>query len=37
LMEFVELPEESIKGGLWFNNVLCGILRGVLKMVHFLG
>jgi trafficking protein particle complex subunit 3 len=33
LTEFVELPEESIEGGLWFSNVLCGVLRGALEMV----
>jgi hypothetical protein len=35
LMEFVELPEEAIEGGLWFSNVLCGVLRGALEMVRF--
>jgi len=33
LTEFVELPEEAIEGGLWFSNVLCGVLRGALEMV----
>ncbi|KAI0256961.1 NO signaling/Golgi transport ligand-binding domain-containing protein [Lactifluus subvellereus] len=32
--KFVELPEESIEGGLWFSNVLCGVLRGALEMVQ---
>ena len=40
LAEFVELPEEALEGGLWFSNVLCGVLRGALEMVravaHFL-
>jgi trafficking protein particle complex subunit 3 len=35
LTEFVELPEEAIEGGLWFSNVLCGVLRGALEMVRF--
>lgn len=34
LAEFVELPEEALEGGLWFSNVLCGVLRGALEMVH---
>ena len=34
LTEFVELPEEAIEGGLWFSNVLCGVLRGALEMVR---
>jgi hypothetical protein len=33
LAEFVELPEEALEGGLWFSNVLCGVLRGALEMV----
>ena len=35
LAEFVELPEEALEGGLWFSNVLCGVLRGALEMVRF--
>jgi hypothetical protein len=34
LAEFVELPEEAIENGLWFSNVLCGVLRGALEMVR---
>jgi len=34
LTEFVELPEEALDGGLWFSNVLCGVLRGCLEMVQ---
>jgi len=34
LTEFVELPEEAIEGGLWFSNVLCGVLRGALEMIQ---
>lgn len=33
LAEFVELPEEALDGGLWFSNVLCGVIRGALEMV----
>ena len=33
MAEFVELPEDALEGGLWFSNVLCGILRGALEMV----
>ncbi|ETW86050.1 hypothetical protein HETIRDRAFT_311061 [Heterobasidion irregulare TC 32-1] len=34
LAEFVELPEEALEGGLWFSNVLCGVLRGSLEMIQ---
>ncbi|KAI0320724.1 NO signaling/Golgi transport ligand-binding domain-containing protein [Amylostereum chailletii] len=34
LAEFVELPEEVLEGGLWFSNVLCGVLRGALEMIQ---
>lgn len=34
LAEFVELPEEALEGGLWFSNVLCGVIRGALEMVR---
>ncbi|EDR14903.1 transport protein particle complex subunit [Laccaria bicolor S238N-H82] len=34
LAEFVELPEEVLDGGLWFSNVLCGVIRGALEMVQ---
>ncbi|KAI0030376.1 NO signaling/Golgi transport ligand-binding domain-containing protein [Vararia minispora EC-137] len=34
LAEFVELPEETLEGGLWFSNVLCGVLRGALEMIQ---
>ncbi|UZJ51659.1 hypothetical protein CBS101457_000979 [Exobasidium rhododendri] len=34
LAEFVELPEEARTGGLWFSNVLAGVLRGCLEMVQ---
>ncbi|KAH9483691.1 Transport protein particle subunit bet3 [Psilocybe cubensis] len=34
LAEFVELPEEALEGGLWYSNVLCGVLRGALEMVQ---
>jgi trafficking protein particle complex subunit 3 len=33
LAEFVELPEAALEGGLWYSNVLCGVLRGALEMV----
>ena len=36
LAEFIELPEEALEGGLWYNNVLCGVLRGALEMVSLL-
>ncbi|KAL1744561.1 NO signaling/Golgi transport ligand-binding domain-containing protein [Schizophyllum fasciatum] len=34
LAEFVELPDDALEGGLWFSNVLCGVLRGALEMVQ---
>ncbi|KAK2466788.1 hypothetical protein APHAL10511_001046 [Amanita phalloides] len=34
LAEFVELPEEALEGGLWFSNILCGVIRGALEMVQ---
>ncbi|KAK7467260.1 hypothetical protein VKT23_004317 [Stygiomarasmius scandens] len=34
LAEFVELPEDVLEGGLWFSNVLCGVIRGALEMVQ---
>ncbi|CEL51919.1 Trafficking protein particle complex subunit BET3 OS=Saccharomyces cerevisiae (strain ATCC 204508 / S288c) GN=BET3 PE=1 SV=1 [Rhizoctonia solani AG-1 IB] len=34
LADFVELPEEALQGGLWFSNILCGVLRGALEMVQ---
>lgn len=33
LAEMAELPAEAVEGGLWFSNVLCGVLRGALEMV----
>ena len=32
LVDFVELPETC--QGLYYCNVLCGVIRGVLKMVR---
>ncbi|KIM25282.1 hypothetical protein M408DRAFT_331233 [Serendipita vermifera MAFF 305830] len=45
LAEFVELPEGALPapgnaqgddtpGGLWYSNILCGVLRGALEMVQ---
>lgn len=34
LAEFVELPPEALRGGLWYSNVLAGVLRGSLEMVR---
>lgn len=34
LAEFVELPRDARSGGLWFSNVLTGVLRGALEMVQ---
>ena len=35
LAEFAELPADAREGGLWFSNVLCGVVRGALEMVRF--
>ena len=32
LAEFVELPEDVLEGGIWYSNVLCGVIRGALEM-----
>ncbi|KAL7747699.1 hypothetical protein RI367_006988 [Sorochytrium milnesiophthora] len=36
LADFVELPEEAraAQNGLWYSNILCGVLRGALEMVQ---
>ncbi|KAH8116838.1 transport protein particle complex subunit [Phellopilus nigrolimitatus] len=34
LAEFVELPDAALAGGLWYSNVLCGVVRGALEMVR---
>lgn len=34
LAEFVELPPDARFGGLWFSNVLVGVIRGALEMVQ---
>lgn len=33
LTEFAELPRDALEGGLWFSNILAGVLRGALEMV----
>eukprot|EP01089_Gocevia_fonbrunei_P020959 TRINITY_DN7940_c0_g1_i1.p1 TRINITY_DN7940_c0_g1~~TRINITY_DN7940_c0_g1_i1.p1 ORF type:complete len:139 (+),score=22.33 TRINITY_DN7940_c0_g1_i1:112-528(+) len=32
LIEFVELPDEY--KGLWYSNLLCGVIRGSLEMIQ---
>ncbi|WVO21346.1 uncharacterized protein IAS62_002654 [Cryptococcus decagattii] len=34
LAEFAELPPDAREGGLWFSNVLCGVIRGALEMIQ---
>lgn len=36
LAELAELPKDAFEGGLWFSNVLCGVIRGALEMVRLL-
>ncbi|KAK4539742.1 hypothetical protein LTR36_010395 [Oleoguttula mirabilis] len=35
LAEFVELPDDGrAQDGLWYSNILCGVIRGALEMVQ---
>ncbi|KAI8968917.1 transport protein particle complex subunit [Mycotypha africana] len=34
LVDFVELPDDALEGGLWYSNIYCGVLRGALEMVQ---
>ncbi|CAO1617222.1 unnamed protein product [Sympodiomycopsis kandeliae] len=34
LADFVELPPDAREGGLWWSNVLAGVVRGALEMVQ---
>lgn len=34
LADLAELPRDALDGGLWFSNVLCGVIRGALEMVR---
>lgn len=34
LVDFVELPEEAVEGGLCYGKVLEGVLRGALEMIQ---
>ncbi|CAO1625540.1 unnamed protein product [Jaminaea pallidilutea] len=34
LSEFVEMPPDAREGGLWWSNVLVGVIRGALEMVQ---
>lgn len=36
LAELAELPPDALDGGLWFSNVLCGVIRGALEMVRLI-
>jgi hypothetical protein len=36
LLEFLELPEDLKESGLLCSNLLCGVIRGALEMVHVL-
>jgi hypothetical protein len=33
LAEFVELPEH-FANDLWYSNILCGVVKGALEMIH---
>lgn len=33
MAEFVELPEH-FTNDLWYSNILCGVIRGALEMIH---
>ncbi|KAJ2013154.1 hypothetical protein GGI03_000165 [Coemansia sp. RSA 2337] len=32
--DFCELPPKAVADGLWYSNVLCGVLRGALEMMQ---
>lgn len=32
--EYVELPEQALKGGLHYSQLLCGVIKGALEMVR---
>ncbi|KAI8323185.1 TRAPP I complex [Martensiomyces pterosporus] len=34
LNDFCELPPKAIQDGLWYSNVLCGVVRGALEMMQ---
>ncbi|KAJ2776526.1 hypothetical protein H4R18_005623 [Coemansia javaensis] len=34
LNDFCELPPAAVQGGLWYSNILCGVIRGALEMMH---
>ncbi|KAJ1755533.1 hypothetical protein LPJ77_003844 [Coemansia sp. RSA 2523] len=34
LNDFCELPPRALGDGLWYSNVLCGVVRGALEMMH---
>ncbi|KAJ2306005.1 hypothetical protein IWW55_001655 [Coemansia sp. RSA 2706] len=34
LNDFCELPPRAVQDGLWYSNVLCGVVRGALEMLH---
>ncbi|KAJ1665201.1 hypothetical protein IW140_003532 [Coemansia sp. RSA 1813] len=34
LNDFCELPPKAIQDGLWYSNVLCGVIRGALEMMQ---
>ncbi len=36
LIANVELPESAVKGGLQYNSVYAGLIRGALEMIHVL-
>lgn len=35
LSEFVEMPIDARDGGLWWSNILAGVVRGALEMVRY--
>ncbi|KAJ2377551.1 hypothetical protein IW150_001314 [Coemansia sp. RSA 2607] len=34
LNDFCELPPKAVQDGLWYSNVLCGVIRGALEMMQ---
>jgi hypothetical protein len=35
LAEFVQLPPGEVASTLWYSNIICGVIRGGLEMVHW--
>ncbi|KAJ2905330.1 hypothetical protein GGI21_004179 [Coemansia aciculifera] len=34
LNDYCELPKKAVTDGLWYSNILCGVIRGALEMMQ---